>query len=135
RSLLAIERHAPVGNAPAAAGAKVTPSVVAPAASTVKGGAGVQVTPVVPAQREMPVTFSGAVPAFCTWAVSVFDVPAVTVAKSIEAGLSAMAGVVATPVPLRPKVMVGFAGSLLAMERHAPAGRAPAVVGANVTFT
>ena len=103
---------------------------------TVNGAAGVQVIePGVAAQDEMPVTFSGAVPAFCTWAPSVFELPTVTVWKTSEAGLSAMAGAaVVVAVPLTPRLTVGFAGSLLATARQAPAGRAPAAVGAKVTL-
>src|SRR5256885_16888783 len=40
----------------------------------------------------------------------------------------------AAPVPLRARWTVGFAASLLAMVRHAPAGSEPAAVGAKVTF-
>src|SRR2546426_975123 len=107
-----------------------------PPASTVNGAVGVQVIePGVPAQDEMPVTLSGAVPAFCTWAPSVFELPTVTVWKTSEAGLSAMAGAaVVVAVPLTPRLTVGFAGSLLATARQAPAGRAPAAVGAKVTL-
>src|SRR2546426_123065 len=91
--------------------------------------------PGVPAQDEMPVTLSGAVPAFCTWAPSVFELPTVTVWKTSEAGLSAMAGAaVVVAVPLTPRLTVGFAGSLLATARQAPAGRAPAAVGAKVAL-
>src|SRR3989449_5201691 len=133
-SLLAMARQAPAGRAPAAVGAKVTLRVTLPPASTVNGAASVQVIePGVAAQDEMPVTFSGAVPAFCTWAPSVFELPTVTVWKASEAGLSAMAGAaVVVAVPLTPRLMVGFGGSLLAMARQAPAGRAPAAFGANV---
>ena len=135
-SLLAMARQAPAGRAPAAVGAKVTLRVTLPPASTVNGAVGVQVIePGVPAQDEMPVTLSGAVPAFCTWAPSVFELPTVTIWKTSEAGLSAMAGAaVVVAVPLTPRLTVGFAGSLLAMARQAPAGRAPAAVGAKVTL-
>src|SRR5438132_271198 len=135
-SLLAMARQAPAGRAPAAVGAKVTLRVTLPPASTVNGAVGVQVIePGVPAQDEMPVTLSGAVPAFCTWAPSVFELPTVIVWKTSEAGLSAMAGAaVVVAVPLTPRLTVGFAGSLLAMARQAPAGRAPAAVGAKVTL-
>ena len=54
--------------------------------------------------------------------------------KSSEAGSSRREGpAVPAAVPLTPSLTVGFAGSLLAMARQAPAGRAPAAVGAKVT--
>src|SRR6267378_3887091 len=134
-SLLAMARQAPAGRAPAALGAKVTLRVALPPAARVNGTADPQVTePGVPGQDETPVTFSGAVPAFCTWVLSIFELPTVTVWKLSEVGLRAMAGVaVFVAVPLRPRLTVGFAASLLAMARQAPAGRAPAAVGAKVT--
>src|SRR5712692_10054285 len=135
-SLLAMARQALAGRAPAALGAKVTLRVALPPATTVNGTAGAQVTdPGVPGQDETPVTFSGAVPAFCTWVLSIFELPTVTVWKLSEVGLSAIAGAaVFVAVPLTPRLTVGFAGSLLAMARQAPAGRAPAAVGAKVTL-
>src|SRR5207245_1668571 len=135
-SLLAMARQALAGRAPAAVGAKVTLRVVLPPATTVNGTAGAQVTePGVPGQDETPVTFSGAVPAFCTWVVSIFELPTVTVWKLSEVGLRAMAGAaVFVAVPLTPRLRFGFAGSLLAMARQAPGGRAPAAVGAKVTL-
>src|SRR5712664_2788240 len=135
-SLLAMARQAPAGRAPAAVGAKVTLRVALPPAATVNDAAGVQVTePGVPMQDETRVTFSGAVPAFCTWVVSVFEVPTVTVWKLSEAGFRTMAGAgVIVAVPLRPRLTVGFTASLLATARQAPAGRAPAAVGAKVTL-
>src|SRR5256885_3933595 len=129
-------RQAPEGRAPAAVGAKVTLRVIRPPASTVNGAAGVQgIEPGVAAQDEMPVTFSGAVPAFCTWAPSVFELPTVTVWKTSEAGLSAMAGAaVVVALPLTPRLTVGFAGSLLATARQAPAGGAQAGARAKATL-
>src|SRR5712664_2670373 len=134
-SLLAMARQAPAGRAPEALGAKVTLRVALPPAITVNGTAGAQVTePGVPGQDETPVRLSGAVPAFCTWVLSIFELPTVTVWKLSEVGLRAIAGVaVFVAVPLRPRLKVGFAGSLLAMARQAPGGRAPAAVGAKVT--
>src|SRR2546430_17366140 len=64
-----------------------------PPAATVNGPAGVRVIePGVPAQDETLVTFSGAVPVFCTWAVRVFGLPTVTVPKLSELGLRTIAG-------------------------------------------
>src|SRR2546430_2260051 len=110
-SLVAMTRQAPAGRAPAAVGAKVTLRVIRPPASTVNGAADVQVIePGVAAQDEMPVTFSGAVPAFCTWAPSVFELPTVTVWKTSEAGLSAIAGAaVVVVVPPDPRLTACFA--------------------------
>src|SRR5204863_6815675 len=77
---------------------------------------------------------------FCTCAVSIFEVPTFTVPKASEDGLSAMAGGPGgggggvAPVPLMGRLMVGFAGSLLATVRHAPAGTAPAADGEKVTL-
>src|SRR5256885_12578995 len=129
-------RQAPAGRAPAAVGAKVTLRVTLPPASTVNGAVGVQVIePGVPAQDEMPVTLSGAVPAFCTWAPSVFELPTVTIWKTSEAGLSAMAGAaVVVALPLGPRMTGGFAGSWLATASEAPAGRATAALRPKVTL-
>src|SRR5712671_1721121 len=134
-SLLAMARQAPVGSAPAALGAKVTLRLALPPAATVNAAVGAQLTePGVPAQDETPVTFSGALPVFCTWVLTVFELPTVTVWKLSDAGLRTMAGAaVLVAVPLRPRLTVGFAASLLAIARQAPAGRAPAAVGAKVT--
>src|SRR5712664_1379672 len=134
-SLLAMARQAPAGRAPEALGAKVTLRVALPPAITVNGTAGAQVTePGVPGQDETPVRLSGAVPAFCTWVLSIFELPTVTIWKLSEVGLRAIAGVaVFVAIPPTPRLTVGFAGSLLAMARQAPAGRAPAAVGAKVT--
>src|SRR5437879_13618607 len=58
-----------------------------------------------------------------------------TVWKSSEAGSRVTAGPAApVAVPLTPRLIVGFSWSLLAMARQAPAGRAPAAVGAKVTL-
>src|SRR6267143_92813 len=135
-SLLVMARQAPAGRAPAAVGAKVTPRLALPPGATVNDAVGAQVTePGVPGQDETRVTFSGAVPVFCTWVLSVFEVPTVTGWKLSEVGFRTMAGAgVFVAVPLRPRLRVGFAGSLLAMARQAPAGRAPAAVGAKVTL-
>src|SRR5437870_96977 len=92
-SLLATARQAPAGRAPAAVGAKVTLRLPLPPAATVNGPVGVRVIELgVPAQDETLVTFSGAVPVFCTWAVRVFGLPTVTVPKFSEVGLRTMAG-------------------------------------------
>jgi len=139
-SLLAIWRQAPAGNEPATIGAKVTLRLVLRPAGTENALAGVQVTePGVPEQAETRVTFSVEPPVFCTCAVSIFEAPALTVPKAREPGLRAMAGPDGggggvAPVPLRARLMVGFAGSLLAMVRQAPAGSVPADVGAKVTL-
>src|SRR2546423_14671013 len=107
-SLLAMARQAPAGRAPAAVGAKVTLRVIRPPAGTVNGAAGVQVIePGVAAQDEMPVTFSGAVPAFCTWAPSVFELPTVTVWKTSEAGLRTIAGAEAADALKAGSAMAG----------------------------
>src|SRR2546430_575495 len=92
-SLLAMARQAPAGRAPAAVGAKVTLRLAPPPTATVNGPVGVQVIELgVPAQDETLVTFSGAVPVFCTWVLSVLELPTVTVWKLNEAGLRTMAG-------------------------------------------
>src|SRR5712692_11022323 len=92
-SLLAMARQAPAGRAPAAVGAKVTLRLAFPPGATVNDPVGAQVTePGVPGQDETPVTFSGAVPVFCTWVLSIFELPTVTVWKSSEVGLRAIAG-------------------------------------------
>src|SRR2546421_7589659 len=135
-SLLAMARQAPAGRAPAAVGAKVTLRLATPPTATVNGPVGVQVIELgVPAQDETLVTFSGAVPVFCTWVLSVLELPTVTIWKLNEAGLRTMAGAgELVPVPASPRLRVGFAGSLLATARQAPAGRAPAAVRAKATF-
>src|SRR3989449_6045012 len=135
-SLLATARQARGGRAPAAVGAKVALRLAPPPAATVNGPVGVRVIELgVPAQDETLVTFSGAVPVFCTWVLSVLELPTVTIWKFSEVGLRTMAGAgVFVPVPASPRLRVGFAGSLLARARQAPAGRAPAVVGAKVTL-
>src|SRR5712671_2715937 len=95
-SLLAMARQAPAGRAPAAAGAKVTLRLAVAPGATVNAPVGAQVTVAgVPPQEETPVTFSGAVPVFCTCVLSIFELPTVTVWKASEAGLSAIAGAVA----------------------------------------
>src|SRR5438270_10552385 len=110
----------------------VTMRLVLRPAGTENALAGVQVTePGVPEQAETRVTVSVEPPVFCTCAVSVFEARTFTVPKASEVGLSAMAGPVGggggmVPVPPRARLMVGFAGSLLATVRHAPAGSAPA---------
>src|SRR5215468_7749932 len=82
----------------------------------------------------MEVNWSAAPPELWTWAVRPRGVPTATISKSRVAGSRLMTGpaeVVA--VPLTPRLAVGFIGSLLAMARQAPAGRAPAALGAKVT--
>src|SRR5207244_4204993 len=131
-SLLAMARQAPAGRAPAAGGAKVTLRVATPPAATVNGPVGVRVIELgVPAQDETLVTFSGAVPVFCTWVLSVLELPTVTIWKFNEAGLRTMAGAGAVvTVPAGRGMSGGLGGSLLALARQAPAGRAEAAVGA-----
>src|SRR5205814_9358688 len=85
------------------------------------------------------VTFSVGPTGSCPCAVSISEAPALTVPEARETGLRAMAGPdgggdAVAPVPLRARLMVGFAGSLLAMVRQAPAGSVPADVGAKVTL-
>src|SRR5712691_2131903 len=83
----------------------------------------------------MDVTSSGALPLLCTFAVRAPGLPTAMVWKSSVAGSRVMAGTLAAvALPRRPRLMVGFAGSLLAIERQAPAARAPAAVGAKVTL-
>src|SRR6266849_5795950 len=86
-SLLENLRQAPAGRTPEIIGAKVTLRPALPPAARVKEPVGVQVIePGVPAQDEIPVTVKSAVPVFCTWALSVFEPPAVTVWKSSAVG-------------------------------------------------
>src|SRR2546428_3828101 len=120
-SLLVMARQAPTGRAPAAVGAKVTLRLVLPPAATVNGPVDAQVTePGVPGHDETPVTFSGAVPVFCTWVLSVFELPTIpdpTRTALVPCTTPFPATFLA--VPLRPRLKVGFAGSLLAMARQA----------------
>src|SRR2546428_840102 len=91
-SLLATARQAPAGRAPAAVGAKVTLRLATPPAATVNGPVGVRVIELgVPAQDETLVTFSGAVPGFCTWGISVLGLPTVTIWKFCEQGYMTLA--------------------------------------------
>src|SRR5256885_16469192 len=128
-------RQAPAGRAPAAVGAKVTLRVIRPPASTVNGAAGVQVIePGVAAQDEMPVTFSGAVPAFCTWAPSVFELPTVTVPKLSEVGLRTIAGAEAAEAGKRvAKGKGGDPGGRRVTTKQNPAGRSAAALCAETT--
>src|SRR5207245_2373067 len=126
-SLLAMARQAPAGRAPAAVGAKVTLRLALPPAATVNGPVGVRVIELgVPAQDETLVTFSGAVPVFCTWVLSVLELPTVTIWKFSEVGLRTMAGAGAVvPVTAGSRLGVGFGGSLLASAGNAPPCRVP----------
>src|SRR5207245_9215103 len=89
----------------------------------------------VPLQSAIDVRSSAALPVLCTCDVSSRGAPMTTVWKSSEAGSRVTAGPAApVAVPLTPRLIVGFSWSLLAMARQAPAGRAPAAVGAKVTL-
>src|SRR3989442_1580228 len=92
-SLLATARQAPAGRGPAVVGLKGRRRLALPGGDWVNGPGGVGVIELgVPAQDETLVTFSGAVPVFCTWAVRVFGLPTVTVPKLSELGLRTIAG-------------------------------------------
>src|SRR6266508_6481214 len=102
--------------------------MVAPPAATVKGADGDQVnSALVPAQRAMAETVSGAVPLLPTEAGSDVEAPTVTPPRSRVGGDSVRCGVgAATPLPLKVTGMEGWFGSLL-WTRKLPVSRPTAV--------